>query len=201
MDIFTEPFSLSTGTVNAAASVGVATTNESADAQELLRHADIAVYVAKDAGKGRWVRYESSLHTTVVDRLKRRSDLERAVVDGGFVLRYQPIVALNTGRTVGFEALVRWNHPTRGLLSPLDFIDIAEESGLIVPLGSWVLHEAMQAAVRWRLLRPEESAYVSVNVSPRQLRTPGFIGQVRDELARTRLPYNCSGTAVRSATR
>jgi EAL domain-containing protein (putative c-di-GMP-specific phosphodiesterase class I) len=191
MDIFTEPFSLSYGAVNAAASLGVATTTEAADAQELLRHADIAVYVAKDAGKGQWVRYESSLHTAVVDRLKLRSDMERAVVDGGFMLHYQPIVALDSGRTVGFEALVRWDHPTRGLLPPLDFIEIAEESGLIVPLGSWVLHEAVAAAVRWRLLRPEERIYVSVNVSARQFRAADFVEHVRDEVDRAGLPYNC----------
>jgi EAL domain-containing protein (putative c-di-GMP-specific phosphodiesterase class I) len=191
MDMFAEPFVLSQGVVTVTASVGLATTTEAVDAQELLRHADLAVYMAKDAGKGRWVRYESSLHTAVVDRLKIRSDLEGAVAQGDLMLHYQPIVALATGRTVGFEALVRWNHPTRGLLPPLEFIPIAEESGLIVPLGAWILHEAIEAAVRWRMLRPDDNFYVSVNVSARQFRAHGFVEQVRDELTRTGLPYDC----------
>jgi diguanylate cyclase (GGDEF)-like protein/PAS domain S-box-containing protein len=197
MQVFDEPFTLRHGVVTAGASAGVATTDSGTtgvdipDAQELLRQADLAVYVAKDAGKGRWLRYEASLHTAVVDRLKLRSDLERAVADGSFLLHYQPIVALDTGQTSGFEALVRWNHPTRGMLPPLQFIDLAEESGLIVPLGAWVLHHAIEAANEWRRLRPERSLYVSVNVSARQFRAPGFVEDVRRELAQSGLPHEC----------
>jgi PAS domain S-box-containing protein len=188
MHCFNQPFVLSRGEVTVGASIGVATTLEQADAQELLRQADLAVYVAKDAGKGRSLRYEASLHSAVVDRLRLRNDLEQAVVDGAFVLDYQPIVALNTGHTVGFEALVRWQHPVRGLLPPVEFIDLAEESGLIVPLGEWVLRHAAQAAARWHELRPDDSPHVSVNVSARQFRAPGFVELVRAELAESRLP-------------
>jgi len=189
--VFDTPFELSHGVVNAGASVGIATMNDATDAQELLRHADLAVYVAKDAGKARWRRYEESLHNEVVERLKLRSDLDRAVAEGAFLLHYQPIVSLSTGATLGFEALVRWNHPTRGMVPPMQFIDLAEESGLIVPLGAWVLGTAIDAALQFRLQRPLESTYLSVNVSPRQLRSPGFADQVRVELARTGLPPRC----------
>jgi PAS domain S-box-containing protein len=183
MDCFAEPFTISSGVATVSASVGVAVNTESDDAQELLRQADLAVYVAKDSGKGRSLRYEASLHLAVVDRLRLRTDLERAVGDGDFLLDYQPIVELDTGRTVGFEALVRWPHPVRGLLSPLAFIDLAEETGLIVPLGEWVLEHALQAAARWQRLRPDKAPYVSVNVSARQLRAPGFADLVRRRLA------------------
>jgi PAS domain S-box-containing protein len=188
MGCFAEPFTLSGGAITMAASIGVSTATESADAQELLRRADLAVYVAKDAGKGRSMRYEASLHTAVVDRLRLRAELEQAVTNGDFVLAYQPIVALDTGRTAGFEALVRWQHRVRGLLAPGGFIDLAEESGLIVPLGAWVLRHAVGAAADWQRLRPGAPPYVSVNVSARQLRTADFVEQVRRELARSGLP-------------
>jgi diguanylate cyclase (GGDEF)-like protein/PAS domain S-box-containing protein len=182
----TEPFLLTPGAVSVTTSVGVATAIDDADAQELLRQADLAVYVAKDAGKGRSLRYEASLHSAVVDRLRLRTDLEEAVADGSFVLNYQPIVELATSRTVGFEALVRWRHPVRGLLGPGEFIGLAEESGLIVPLGGWVLHHAIKQASQWQRWRPE--TYVSVNVSARQLRAPGFVEQVRTQLSASGLP-------------
>jgi diguanylate cyclase (GGDEF)-like protein/PAS domain S-box-containing protein len=191
VDVFSEPFALSAGTVMAAASVGAATTVEATHARELLRQADLAMYVAKGAGKARWVRYEDSLHAAVVERLELRGELDRAIADGAFELHYQPIVSLPTGHTVAFEALVRWNHPTRGMISPLRFIDLAEECGLIVPLGSWVLHRAIEAAAQWRRLRPADAPYVSVNVSTRQFRTADFVEQVHHELASSGLPANC----------
>jgi diguanylate cyclase (GGDEF)-like protein len=186
MSSVAEPFLLTPGAVTVTTSVGVATAADDADAQELLRQADLAVYVAKDAGKGRSLRYEASLHSAVVDRLRLRTDLEEAVADGSFVLVYQPIVELATGLTVGFEALVRWRHPVRGLLGPGEFIALAEESGLIVPLGGWVMHHAIKEAVKWQRWRP--GTYVSVNVSARQLRAPGFVDTVRTQLAATGLP-------------
>jgi PAS domain S-box-containing protein len=188
MDCFGRPFTLSRGVATLSASVGVAVSTESDDAQELLRQADLAVYVAKDAGKGRSLRYEASLHVSMVDRVRLRTDLEKAVTDGAFQLDYQPIVKLNNGNAVGFEALVRWPHPVRGLLSPLAFIDLAEETGLIVPIGEWVLQHAVKAAARWQRLRPDQAPYVSVNVSARQFRTPGFADLVRRLLASAGLP-------------
>jgi diguanylate cyclase (GGDEF)-like protein len=187
---FATPFELPHGDVTATASIGVATTAEAADAQDLLRHADLAVYVAKDAGKDRWRRYESSLHSAVVERHKLRADLDRAIADGAFLLHFQPIVAISDGRTHGFEALVRWNHPTRGMVSPAEFISVADESGLIVPLGAWVLRNAVEAAAQWRLLHPGEDVYVSVNVSAREFRgrEQGFARWVLAEIDRMGLP-------------
>lgn len=189
MKTFQQPFVLSHGVVTASASAGIATATDTSEAQELLRQADLAAYVAKDAGKGRWLRYEASLHTAVVDRLKLRSDLEKAIATNELLLHFQPIQALENATTVGFEALVRWDHPTRGLLPPRQFIDLAENSGLIVPMGAWVVHHAVEAAARWQQLRPEDYPYVSVNVSPRQFRAPGFVDQLRRELVAFNLPY------------
>jgi diguanylate cyclase (GGDEF)-like protein len=187
-DCFEDTFVLSQGAVTVTATVGVAMATSTTDSQELLRQADLAVAVAKDAGKGRSLQYESSLHAEVADRLRLRSDLEQAVADGDFDLDFQPIVALATGRTAGIEALVRWNHPTRGRLGPGEFIGLAEDSGLIVPLGTWVLHHAIKAAVGWQQEFGGVGPYVSVNVSARQLRTPGFVERVRAELAESGLP-------------
>jgi diguanylate cyclase (GGDEF)-like protein/PAS domain S-box-containing protein len=184
---FAEPFVLSRGAVVVTASMGVATTSAAADAQELLHQADLAMYVAKNAGPGGWVRYNAALHTSVVERLKLRSELDQAIMDGDFDLVYQPITDLLTGWTVGLEALVRWNHPTRGVLNPRQFIDLAEESGLIVPLGEWILRKAIRAASHWRQ-SGHDGPYVSVNVSTRQLRVPGFVDLVRRELVAADLP-------------
>ncbi|UWZ33714.1 EAL domain-containing protein [Dactylosporangium roseum] len=188
---FTAPFELDHGTVTTTASIGAATTAEAADAQELLRHADLAVYVAKEAGRDRWRRYESSLHSAVVERHRLRADLDRAIADEAFLLHFQPIVTLTDGRTHGFEALVRWDHPTRGMVPPDDFISVAEESGLIVPLGAWVLSNAVKAAAQWRIAYPEAETHVSVNVSARQFRTPEFAQWVLDEIDRMGLPPGC----------
>ncbi len=188
MDCFADPFALSQGVVSVTASVGVAMASETTDSRELLREADLAVAVAKDAGRGRSLQYEASLHAAVADRVRLRSDLEQAVTGGNFALEYQPIFALSTRRTAGFEALVRWDHPTRGRLAPAEFIGLAEDSGLIVPLGEWVLHHAIEAAAVWQHERGGVGPYLSVNVSAKQLRTPGFVDLVRAELAASELP-------------
>jgi diguanylate cyclase (GGDEF)-like protein len=175
--------------VNGVASIGIATTRHAADADELLRQADLALYVAKGAGKGRWRRYQPALHAAIVDRMQMRTELDRAVADKAFRLRYQPVVGLAGGDTIGFEALVRWQHPTRGLLLPGEFIGVAEETGLIVPIGNQVMAEALAAAADWRRRANGGYApYVSINVSARQFRTPGFVGEVRAQLERSELP-------------
>jgi diguanylate cyclase (GGDEF)-like protein len=197
MECFAEPFVLDKGSVALRASIGVAMTGGETGAAELLRQADLALSVAKDAGRNRVVQYEDSLHALVSDRLQMRGELERAVAEGSFVLEFQPIVGLpwsrstaaDARRTVGFEALVRWQHPERGTLGPGEFIALAEESGLIVPLGNWVLHHSIRAAVKWHALDTgRERPYVSVNVSARQLRTTDFVGRVLDELTASGLP-------------
>jgi diguanylate cyclase (GGDEF)-like protein/PAS domain S-box-containing protein len=178
-----EPFTVGDVLVSGASSIGVATTAEAVDAQDLLRQADLALYVAKGAGKGQWRRYQSQLHTAVVKRMQVRQELDQALKDDAFELHYQPIVALPEGRPAGFEALVRWRHPESGLVPPAEFIDIAEESGLIVPLGDWIMRTAVQTAASW----PDPRVYVSVNVSVRQFRTAGFVDRVAAHLARSGL--------------
>jgi diguanylate cyclase (GGDEF)-like protein/PAS domain S-box-containing protein len=185
---FAEPFPLGDTVVTSHVSVGVATTADAGDAQQLLSQADIALAMAKSTGKDRWRRYESGLHTRILERLQLRRNLDRAIADGEFFLAFQPVVDLRTRRAQGLEALVRWQHPTRGMMPPLEFIDVAEESGLIVPLGTWVLRTALATAREWERLRPSDPPYVSVNVSARQFRAPGFVETVRRELAESGLP-------------
>jgi diguanylate cyclase (GGDEF)-like protein/PAS domain S-box-containing protein len=174
-----DPVQVDANSVTTSASVGVATTVDASGGTDLLRQADLALYVAKGAGKGRWRRYQSALHTAVMQRLELRSSLDKAVTEGAFALQYQPIVTLGDGATVGLEALVRWRHSLRGLILPSDFIDVAEDSGLIVPIGNWVLERALAETARWPGTAP---VYLSVNVSARQFRSPGFLDKVRREL-------------------
>ncbi|GAA3457862.1 putative bifunctional diguanylate cyclase/phosphodiesterase [Dactylosporangium matsuzakiense] len=178
-----EPFAVAGESVNGISSIGLSTTIDANSAEELLRQADLALYVAKGAGKGQWRRYQSDLHTAVLERLELRAALDQAVKESQFVLQYQPIVDLETGVPLGFEALVRWNHPTRGMIAPGHFIEVAEESGLIVPMGRMVLQQALNTAGRWqRSTAPGALRYISVNVSARQFRTPGFVEEVRQML-------------------
>jgi EAL domain-containing protein (putative c-di-GMP-specific phosphodiesterase class I) len=170
--------------VSGAASVGVAASTDAAGATELLRHADLALYQAKGGDKGTWQRYQPELHTAMVERLAVRAALREAIEDGQFRPMYQPIVDLHSGLITGVEALVRWEHPARGLLAPYHFIEVAEESGAIVAIGMSVLREALGQFARWRADDPSTSLrYVSVNVSARQFRTPGFVDQVRSAIA------------------
>jgi diguanylate cyclase (GGDEF)-like protein/PAS domain S-box-containing protein len=166
--------------VSGAASVGVATNHDADSATELLRHADLALYQAKDEDKGTWQQYQTELHSAMVERLETRIALHEAIDAAQFRLQYQPIVDMQTGLISGVESLVRWEHPLRGLLGPFHFIEIAEESGSIVAIGSWVLREALAQFARWKAADPDTSlSYISVNVSARQFRTPGFVDQVR----------------------
>ena len=185
---FNEPFTISGASVIASATVGVATTEDSADVDELLRHADLALYAAKAAGKRQWRRYQSALSAGMNRRREVQAALEDAVSNSAFSLAYQPIVALTSGEIVGFEALVRWPHPQWGMMLPGQFISLAEETGLIVPLGDWVLRQAAADMARWRgHIKDEEPPYVSVNVSARQFRSSGFVDSVAQALAESGL--------------
>jgi diguanylate cyclase (GGDEF)-like protein/PAS domain S-box-containing protein len=213
---FEVPFTLADATVISTATVGVATTEDSADVDELLRHADLALYAAKSAGKRRWRRYLPILSAGMVRRREVQAALEEAVRDSGFALAYQPIVGLVSGEIAGFEALVRWPHPRWGMLMPGQFIELAEETGHIIPLGAWVLRQAMADVVQWRrrlaalvplarspgsgapaggaeLAEDEEARaspepYISVNVSARQFRDPGYVQGVQAALTESGLP-------------
>jgi diguanylate cyclase (GGDEF)-like protein len=166
-----------------SASIGVATA--AAAGSDLLRDSDLAMYQAKSAGKNRCETFRSSMHTVVVERLAMEADLKRAIEQDELRLDYQPIVALGTGKIAGVEALLRWHHPERGLVAPASFIPLAEETGLIISVGQWVLRQACRQGVAWQRLRP--ALAMSVNLSSVQLDDPGFNAQLAQTLAVTGL--------------
>jgi diguanylate cyclase (GGDEF)-like protein/PAS domain S-box-containing protein len=181
-------FEISGKQVHLQASIGVAYGSDDIHtANELLRNADVAMYTAKNRGKGRVERFESSMHAAVLSRLELKADLERAVTHDEFRLRYQPTFDLRDGHMAGFEALLRWRHPTRGEIFPNDFIGLAEETGLIVPIGKWVLDQACAQARAW-MDTGRDDLLLSVNLSARQLREPEIVDWVRDALANADLP-------------
>jgi diguanylate cyclase (GGDEF)-like protein len=173
-EVLAAPVLLEGKRLHLRASIGIATTDAGDD---LLRNADLAMYAAKAAGSNRCAVFTHDMHVNAVARLDRREQLERAIENEELVLHYQPIVDLDLGRNAGFEALVRWQHPERGLLGPGEFIPLAEETGLIVPLGRWVLREACRQAAGWA-----GAPYLSVNVAGLQLEQPGFVEEVEAAL-------------------
>jgi len=177
------PFTMSGREIFVGASLGIAAAQDGDGADDLLRNADVAMYMAKTRGKGRYERFAPEMHATAVERIELESDLRRAIEHEDFVLHYQPIVILETGRITGVEALVRWQHPVRGLLPPAQFIPMAEETGLIMPLGAWVLREACSQVQQWRARRGDAAPLVlTVNVSGRQLQSAQFVDDVRAAL-------------------
>jgi diguanylate cyclase (GGDEF)-like protein/PAS domain S-box-containing protein len=161
------------------------------DAHELLRDADTAMYAAKGRGRGSIEVFQELMHEIAHDRLSLKTDLEGALVRGEFVVHYQPTVDLATGDFTGFEALVRWQHPDRGLVPPLEFIPLCEETGLIVPLGAFVLGSACRQARKWHETYPtRRQRSMSVNVSVKQLEAPGFVDEVRSTLDSSGLDPN-----------
>ena len=177
------------------ASVGIATAGAGATVDDLLRDADTALYAAKQRGKGNSVRYHDSMRRPVLAHARLGGELRRALDAGEFRVFYQPIMELDRsgehgqGRVVGVEALVRWQHPTRGLVSPLEFIPAAEGTGLIVPLGRFVLREACRQAAAWLAeFGPDALQKIGPNVSVRQLHDPDFVADVVAALADSGLP-------------
>ncbi len=151
------------------ASIGIATAGEHDNADDLLRNADLAMYIAKSGGKGRHALFEQKMHAGVIERLELENDLRRATERGEFVLYYQPIVELNSGKIIGAEALLRWNHPVRGMMPPADFIPLSEETGVIVKIGAWVLEQACLQGALWRDGGRGWLKMLTVNISGRQL--------------------------------
>jgi EAL domain-containing protein (putative c-di-GMP-specific phosphodiesterase class I) len=154
----------------------------------MIRNADAAMYIAKRDGKGGYRLFEPAMHEGVLARLELRADLQRAMASDQLELHYQPVVSLGDGRPSGVEALLRWRHPERGLVSPDQFIPFAEETGLIVPIGRWVLREGCRQAVQMqRLVRSEDPLSMAVNLSVKQLQHSDIVGDVRDALAESGL--------------
>ena len=179
-----DPFFLGTERIHITGSIGMAAARGEETADDLIRNADAAMYEAKERERGTWALYREPLHAGAVTRLEIERDLHRALADQEFLLHYQPKCSLATAEVVGVEALVRWAHPTKGLVSPADFIPVCEETGLILPLGEWVLFEAGRQARRWRE-RHGLNVAVSVNLSARQLVRPDLTRRVAAMLETT----------------
>jgi diguanylate cyclase (GGDEF)-like protein/PAS domain S-box-containing protein len=189
LQAMTDPIQLGQHHVVLSASLGIAVGDGDSGAADLIRNADIAMYQAKTSGKGAWVTYEPGMRTAAIERLELESDLQEALLRDEFRLLYQPVVELETEQVVGFEALLRWEHPTRGLLSPDRFIPIIEDNGMIVPIGRWVLGEATRAAARWRRqFGTQRPITMAVNLSARQLASVDLAADVAAALAAAGLP-------------
>ena len=184
-----QPIALQDKEVFVTASIGIATSTPAHTSPEtLLRDADLALHQAKIAGKARWEMYDESLETRAVERLEVEIDMRRALERGEFSLDYQPIVQLATGEILEVEALVRWNHPQRGRVAPGAFIPVAEETGLIVPLGQWVLETACKQAREWHVRYPWRTPVVmSVNLSGRQFQHPDLVADIEHVVRSTGL--------------
>ncbi len=187
------PFGLDKNSAFATASIGIALSSTGYDRPEdILRDADTAMYRAKENGKARFEMFDQGMHARAVSRLQLEGDLRLAVERNEFCVHYQPIIALETGRLAGFEALVRWNHPRRGMISPGDFIPVAEETGLIVPLGQWVLEESCMRIKQWQQESPCHRALsLSVNLSGRQVAQPDMMSQIEHALDSSKLNPHC----------
>jgi diguanylate cyclase (GGDEF)-like protein len=192
------PFKILDREVFASVSIGIAhSDNYYASPAEILRDADIAMYRAKSLGRSRAATFDQTMHANVVDRMQIEMELRRVVdqlfLDGTSQLQlyYQPIVSLKSGRVAGFEALIRWMHPERGIISPLDFIPIAEEIGLIIPIGQWVIQEACQQLQRWQTGLDLPDLSMSINVSSRQFLQADFLPMVQQILEYTEISPAC----------
>jgi diguanylate cyclase (GGDEF)-like protein/PAS domain S-box-containing protein len=186
---FEKPFHVQGADLSLTASVGVAVGSIAGPAPELLlRDADVAMYRAKDGGRDRFEVFDETMLADATERLSVENDLRRGIALGQLRLYYQPIVHIDTGAIAGFEALVRWQHPVRGLLPPAEFIPSAEETGLIVPLGRYVLAESCRQAATWAGMHVSgERLRISVNVSAKQLVQPGWSDEVAQVLAESGL--------------
>ncbi|WP_144125543.1 EAL domain-containing protein [Catellatospora sichuanensis] len=188
--VLAQPFQLHGQDVVVTASIGITMSSRRySNAEDLLRDADIAMYSAKSRHKGRHAVFDVAMHAKAVTRLQIETELRQALDNGEFEVHYQPIVALRSGRTKGFEALIRWRHPLRGVLSPAAFMPVAEETGLIIPIGGWVVDECCRQLAAWYaagIATPGLS--VAVNVSNRQFWSGNVIDDITQALDRHRPP-------------
>lgn len=184
------PFTIDGTEVFISTSIGIAiTTDGSETPKDLLRNADVAMYLSKSSGKDRFTIFETHMHDVLIQRVHLESDMRSAIDNREFELYYQPIMDLSSERIMGMEALVRWNHPEKGLIAPLDFIPVAEQTGLIVPLGRWILEEACRQAREWQdAYQYPQPLSITVNISGRQFHEGDLLETVRQALASSRLP-------------
>lgn len=183
------PFALEEKEVLVTGSIGIAVSTAGREtSDELLRNADVAMYVAKNHARGSYVIFEPGMHTRALERLELGADLQRAVERQEFSIHYQPIVVLGTARIAGVEALVRWAHEDRGLVFPADFISLAEETGMILPIGRKVLQEACVQAREWQMQYPSDPLLtLTINLSARQVQDPGLGAEVARALQESQL--------------
>ena len=189
IDTLKVPMALRGAEIFVRGSIGIAISARGSSAEELVRRADVAMYAAKADGKGQFAIYDPAMEPSLFGDLQLAGELQRAVERGELVVHYQPSVILSSQKIAGVEALVRWQHPTRGLVAPNDFVPIAEKTGLIHPIGRWVLREACAQVRSWQIQYPNEPPLtVAVNVSSRQVHQPGLVEIVAEALRDSGLP-------------
>ena len=195
--VFTRPFVLAGREHFVTTSIGIAIARGGELAEELIRDADAAMYRAKEHGRARYELFDEVMRGRAIARLRIENDLRRALERHELRLEYQPVITLSGHRIVQVEALLRWDHPERGVVSPGDFIPVAEENGLIEPIGRWVLEQACRQAVQWQTERPRDAPLcVSVNLSTIQVAKRGVADAVAEVLAVTHLPPHCLSLEV-----
>jgi len=184
------PFTFGGHEIYAPASFGIVfDTGQYERPEEIIRDADAAMYHAKEKGRGQFQMFDPQLHAKVRELHQLETDLRRSIDRDEFELHYQPIVSMDSGAVIGFEALIRWNHPTRGLISPDTFIPIAEETGLIIPIGRWVLKEACWDLMRWqKRMQHRHPLFMSVNISSKQFLRTNLLEEIQQILSESGLP-------------
>lgn len=178
IEVIQQPVQFGTREINVSVSIGVALANEKSTADIITRNADVALHHAKRDGKAGVRLFNEEMYKSAFDRLELKADLQHALSREELILHYQPLVCLQSGELLGFEALIRWLHPSRGMVSPVSFIPLAEETGLIIPIGEWVMETAMRQLARWRSETPGSSLGMSINLAPRQLENESIVEQV-----------------------
>ncbi len=182
-----QPFQINNSAVKIGISIGIAFSDlEKTIADDLLRNADVAMYIAKSKGKNRFIVFENEMHKTLLAQIELENDLRLAIEAGQLTLNYQPIIGLNDGKITGMEALARWNHPTRGFVPPNDFIPIAEQTGLIIHLGRWIMREACRETQKL-FDKYGNDLSVTINISGRQIQHPDFVRDLSDVLIETKI--------------
>jgi diguanylate cyclase (GGDEF)-like protein/PAS domain S-box-containing protein len=183
------PFDLADREIFISASIGIAlSTSAHTRAEDMIRDADAAMYRAKAKGKAQYQVFDQTMHKDVVDKLEFETDMRYALERGEFCIHYQPIINLETNRLNGFEALLRWNHPVRGMVSPMEFIPVAEDNGLIIPLGGWMIYESCRQLREWQSQNPTLSPItISVNLSSKEFLQSNLAEKIVAALASTRL--------------